>query len=86
LSDAGLQAGGHKTNFRIRGGGWCQFSVTDPRVYEQLVPLDDGSHPRNTVGIADDADLFLLVSLSEPFEQTGNCYKLVAGTLDVPTP
>ncbi len=76
----------YKANFRVPGGGWCQFSITDPPIHAQLVPLPDGSHPRNTVGIADDSDLFLLVSLSEPFEQTDNCYKLVAGTLEVPTP
>jgi len=42
--------------------------------------------PFLTVGISDDSDLFLLVSLSEPYEQTENCYKLVAGTLEVPAP
>jgi Dual OB-containing domain len=74
----------YKTNFLIPGGGWCQFSVTDPPIHERLVPLADGSHARGVVGIADDSDLFLLVSLSEPFEKTDDCYKLVAGTLEVP--
>jgi hypothetical protein len=74
----------YKTNFRLAGGGWCQFSVTDP-VYQRLVPLADGSRPRNAVGIADDSDPFFLVSLSEPFDQTDRCYKLVAGVLEIPS-
>jgi hypothetical protein len=74
----------YKTNFRVAGGDWCQFSVTDPPIHERLVPLPDGSHLRNAVGIDDGSDLFLLVSLSEPYDQTGNCYKLIAGVLEVP--
>lgn len=74
----------YKTNFRLEGGGWCEFSVTDPPVYERMVPLANGSHARDAVGIDDSSDLFFLVSLSEPYDQTDRCYKLIAGVLEVP--
>jgi len=56
--------------------------VTDPPIFEQLRPLDDGMHARNVVGIADDSEVFYLVSLGEPFND--RCFKLVAGVLEIP--
>jgi hypothetical protein len=35
-----------------------EFSVSEPPIYERLVPLADGRHERN-VGIADESEVFL---------------------------
>jgi hypothetical protein len=75
----------YKTTFRLAGrNAWYEFSVTDPPIYERLVPLPDGSHDRDIVGIADDSDVFYLVSLGEPFDNVDRCFKLVAGVLEIP--
>ena len=74
----------YKTTFRLAGrNGWYEFSVTDPPIFEQLAPLPDGTHDRNVVGIADDSELFYLVSLGEPFANVDRCFKLVAGVLEI---
>src|SRR6266511_713858 len=67
-----------KADFRIGGGGWYDWSVTDIPVYEQLRGLDDGNYPRDTVGIDEDSDVFLTISLSEAYQENDACYKLVA--------
>jgi hypothetical protein len=74
-----------KADFRIGGGGWYDWSVTDIPVYEQLRELDDGNYPRDTVGIDDDSDVLLTISLAEPYQENDACYKLVAAVLEVET-
>lgn len=74
-----------KTTFRLDGrNAWYEFSVTDPPTHAQLEPLEDGTHDRNVVGVADDSELFYLVSLGEPFDNVDRCFKLVAGVLEIP--
>lgn len=74
----------YKTTFRLAGrNAWYEFSVTDPPIYERLVPLADGSHERNVVGIADESEVFYLVSLAEPFADNDRCFKLVAGVIEI---
>lgn len=74
----------YKTTFRLDGrDGLYEFSVTDPPIRSRLQALADGSHPRGAVGIADDSEVFYLVSLGEPFDGVDRCFKLVAGVLEV---
>jgi hypothetical protein len=73
-----------KADFRVDGGGWYDFAVTDIPVFERLRELDDGNYPRRTVGIADGSDVFLTVSLAEPYEGNDRCYKLAAAVIEVP--
>lgn len=72
-----------KADFRIGGGGWYDFPVTDIPIYERLRQLADGEYRRDTAGIDEDSDVFLTVSLSEPYDND-RCYKLVAAVLEVP--
>ena len=72
-----------KANFRLEGQAWYDFSVTDIAIYERLRHLSDGGYPRSTVGIADDSDVFLTVSLTEPYDND-RCYKLVAAVIEIP--
>ena len=78
----GDAAQGH---FQVDGRGWYDFSVTDIPIFEGLRELDDGGYARSTVGIADDSDVFLTVSLSEPYDTNDRCYKLVAAVIEIPT-
>ena len=58
------------------------LSLTDPPVEELLKSLPNGVHASSSVGLRDELLLFC-ISLGEPFSD-GNCYKLVAGVLEVP--
>lgn len=71
-----------KADFQIGDGTVYDWSVTDIPVYEQLRELDDGNYPRDTAGIDDDSDVFLTISLGEPYDQNDSCYKLVAAVLE----
>jgi len=74
----------YKTTFRLDGRiAYYEFSVTDPPIRSRLQELADGSHPLSAVSIADDAEVFYLVSLGEPFNGVDRCFKLVAGVLEV---
>src|SRR5258708_11833858 len=52
------------------------LSVTDPIWEHRLRGLPNGVHERGAAGIGPSEEVFLTVSLGEPFY--GNCYKLVA--------
>jgi hypothetical protein len=67
------------------GPGMYDFTVTDIPVLAQLQPLANGSYPRNQVGIDDASEVFLTVSLAEPYERNDCCYKLVAAIVEVPS-
>ena len=75
-----------KASFVIDGIGWFNLPVTDPLMEERLDELELTStpYPRDAVGIDVRTTVLLTVSLSEPFEKTDDCYKLVAGVLELP--
>ena len=75
-----------KADFQVEGNGngSYDFPVTDIPVLGQLQPLADGNHPRSTVGISDGSDVFLTVSLAEPYAENDRCYKLVAAVIEIP--
>jgi hypothetical protein len=73
-----------KADFQVGGGGWYDFAVTDIAIFERLRELDDGNYPRDAVGIADESDVFVTVSLAEPYEENDRCYKLAAAILEIP--
>ena len=60
------------------------LSLTDPVWEARLRDLPVGTHTRYALKIAWTAKVFLTVSLSEPFEKTGFCYKLVAAVIVLP--
>jgi len=55
--------------------------LTDPVWRKRLSDLPEGCHPWGEDG----QDLLLTISLSEPFERDGFCYKLVAAVIALPT-
>jgi len=76
----------HKADFGVDGqDGIYDFPVTDIPIFAQLQPLDDGNYSRSQVGIEDTSDVFLTVSLAEPYAENDRCYKLVAAVVEVPS-
>ena len=73
-----------KANFQLQSGAWFDLHVTDPPIEQAMHALPEGGHARGAVGIADDADVLLTLSLSEPYERNNDCYKLVAAVLPLP--
>ena len=59
------------------GGVWYNLPLTDPLVLNMLAPRPLGSYPDER------PDLLLTISLSEPFERDGFCYKLVAAVISL---
>jgi len=55
--------------------------LTDPIRRKRLSGLPEGCHPWED----DDQDVLLTISLSEPLEGDGFCYKLVAAVIALPT-
>ena len=70
-----------RAKFRL---GRCLYnlSVTDPPVEEKLKSLANGVHRSQEIGLRDERLLFC-ISLGEMFTD-GNCYKLVAGVVEMP--
>lgn len=68
--------------------GSCHYdlAITDPLFVLRLGSLREGYHPRDAAGLAPDERVVLTVSLGEPFEKTGHCYKLVAAVVVLPGP
>jgi hypothetical protein len=72
--------GGRQTRARFTlSGRSYDLSVTDPEWEERLGALPMGVHPRAAGGIPANADVFLTISLGEPFH--GDCFKLVAAVI-----
>lgn len=67
--------------FRL-GAHHYNLSITDPPVEEKLKSLANGIHKSSELGL-DDSRLLFCISLGEPFLD-GNCYKLVAGVIQLP--
>jgi hypothetical protein len=74
-----------KASFELADCGWFDLHVTDPPIEAQLASLTEGSHPRDAVGINEDSDVLLTLSLSEPYATNNDCYKLVAAVLELPS-
>jgi hypothetical protein len=64
----------YRGEFRYKGVHY-NLSVTDPRARE-VYGNSPGSHPL--------ADVYICVSLTEPYEQDGRCHKLVAAVMKNP--
>ncbi len=64
----------YRSDFRYKGVHY-NLSVTDPRVRE-LYGNSPGDHPLT--------DVYICVSLTEPYEQDGRCHKLVAAVIRNP--
>jgi putative nucleic acid modification protein with dual OB domain len=74
-----------KATFTIDNDNWSyDFQVTDIPVEERLKSLPDGMHPRSAVGIGDQEEVFLTISVTEPWEKTDTCSKLVAAVVRTP--
>jgi hypothetical protein len=63
-------------------GSSYNLSLTDPILEEQLKSLPNGVHASSSIDLHDE-QLAFCVSLGEAFSD-GNCYKLVAGVMELP--
>jgi hypothetical protein len=72
-----------KALFMLDGPGQYDFHVTDLLIEAALHELALGVHARDAVGIDDDAELFLTISLGEPYNLNDDCYKLAAAVIAV---
>ena len=66
------------------GPNTFNLSVTDPPFEQRLKCFPAGVYTPASLGIPDENRLFFCLSLGEPFDD-GNCYKLVAGVLLLPS-
>jgi len=66
------------------GQNCFNLAVTDPPFEQKLKGLPAGYPSLSDLGIADERKMLFCMSLGEPFED-GNCYKLVAGVLLLPS-
>ena len=67
----------------ILGQHEFNLSVTDPPFEQRIKCLEAGDYAPGEFGIRDENRLLFCASLGEPF-QDGNCYKLIAGVLELP--
>jgi putative nucleic acid modification protein with dual OB domain len=72
-----------RCDFNLAGARY-DLAITDPAFVPRLAELIYGYHLREVAGIAAEDRVLLTVSLGEPFEATGHCYKLVAAVLLLP--
>ncbi|MDQ3671465.1 MAG: hypothetical protein M3364_03370 [Actinomycetota bacterium] len=74
-----------KALFSADGQGQYDFHVTDFPIEDALHGLDFGVHPRAAVGIDDRAEVYLTISLGEPYNRNNDCYKLAAAVIALPS-
>lgn len=74
----------HKADFSVDGTSGYDFAVTDIPILGRLEQLNNGHYPRDAVGVEDDSDVFLTISLAEPYSKNDQCYKLAAAIVEVP--
>lgn len=69
-------------------GAEYNLALTDPVIEGRLQHLPVGAHPRASARLKAEDDVWLTISLSEPFAPDGgdeeHCYKLVAAVIVVP--
>jgi hypothetical protein len=68
----------HRVCFTYRGH-FYNIGLTDPCWEQRLAQLPFGSHAPAATGIAPGSEIWLTVSLGEPFH--GDCYKLAAAVI-----
>jgi hypothetical protein len=73
------EAGAHSS----AGQHEFNLSVTDPPFEQRIECLKAGDYAPGEFGIRDENRLLFCASLGEAF-QDGNCYKLIAGMLELP--
>jgi hypothetical protein len=73
-----------KACFTADGFGQYDFQVTDLPIEAALRGLVLGVHGRDAVGIDNNADVYLTLSLTEPYDRDDDCYKLVAAVIALP--
>lgn len=75
-----------RARFALRGLTY-DLPVTDPAFEQRMATLPVGAHGRAAVGIGRTDRVLLTVSLGEPFPPTehGDCFKLVAAVLVLPS-
>jgi hypothetical protein len=71
----GVKSRTYRGNFQYNGT-YYSFSLTDPTARKAVEGKDEGEYPLN--------DVYLCVSLTEPFDEDGRCHKLVAGVIRKP--
>lgn len=70
-----------KALFTTDGPGQYDFHVTDVPIEQALHGLGLGVHARDAVGIDDDSEVYLTISLGEPYNLNDDCYKLAAAVI-----
>jgi hypothetical protein len=71
----GVRSRTYRGNFRYKGISYS-LSVTDPAVRNAFARKDEGQYQL--------ADVYLCISLTEPFDEDGRCHKLVAAVIRDP--
>lgn len=72
-----------KALFTLDAPDQYDFHVTDFVIEDALRALPLGVHTRDAVGIDDDAEVYLTISLGEPYNLNDDCYKLAAAVIAV---
>ncbi len=70
-----------RARFRLGRTGY-DLPITDPIWETRLRILDLGTYPRKAADVGADVTIFFTISLGGPFG--GECYKLIAGILEIP--
>lgn len=73
-----------KAFFTVDSPGHYDLHVTDFPIEAALHQLPIGIHDRSAVGIADEDEVLLTLSLTEPYERNDECYKLAAAVIALP--
>jgi hypothetical protein len=71
----GVRSRTYRGNFKYKGISYS-LSITDPAVRNAFARKDEGQYQLT--------DVYLCISLTEPFDEDGRCHKLVAGVMRNP--
>ena len=73
-----------RASFTLSGAAW-NLPVTDPEWTDSIKRLGPGTHPRTALGIGRRDRVLFAISLAGPMAiQNHNCYKLIAGIVQIP--
>lgn len=72
-----------RAHFRLSGQSY-DLVVTDVEFFRRFSGWSLGYYGRDTPGIGEHDRIWFTVSLTEPFEATGDCFKLVAAVICIP--
>lgn len=73
-----------RAHFRVSGQPY-DLVVTDPEFFKRFSGWSLGYYDRDAPGIGEHDRIWFTVSLTEPFEATGDCFKLVAAVICIPS-